>query len=100
MIVTTERRFVAAFRFIFLFTRNGRKNTPGLLRGKQAWGRFYRKVSFYGQHIAEETARMLFRIGGGLFGSAAGDDQAAVAASFRSHVDHIIGGLDDVEVML
>ena len=39
-------------------------------------------------------------VGGDLLGGADGDDLAASAAALGAHVDHPVGGLDDVEIVL
>ena len=39
-------------------------------------------------------------VGGDFFGGAGGDDLAAGVAAFGAEVDDVVGGLDDVEIVL
>jgi hypothetical protein len=50
--------------------------------------------------VAEELAGVGAGLFGEGFGSAAEEDLTAVVAAFGTEVDHIVGGLDDVEMVL
>src|SRR5229473_1165486 len=52
------------------------------------------------QELFEELAGVAFLDGGDVLGRAGSHDQAAACAAFGAEVDHPVGGLDDVEVVL
>src|SRR5947209_10198453 len=52
------------------------------------------------QHAAQVLAGVRARVARDLFGRAGGDDLPALVAAFGTEVDHVVGGLDHVEVVL
>ena len=52
------------------------------------------------QHLRQPFSRVRVQVGGNLFGCAFGNDFAAAFAAFRSQIDHPIGALDHVQIVL
>src|ERR1700729_6725 len=73
---------------------------PGLRGGRGVAGARAGRAALAGQQRAEVLAGVAGFDGGDVFGGAGGDDVAAAGAAVGAEVDDVVGGLDDVEVVL
>src|SRR6202035_706061 len=73
---------------------------PGLRGGRGVAGARAGRAALAGQERAEVRPGVAGLDGGDLLGGAGGDDVAAAGAAVGAEVDDVVGGLDDVEVVL